>query len=57
MTQTVSRISTANIALNPRLLALIERGELDMQDPRHREAFLKAWVKAPREQEDTDDRR
>ncbi len=57
MTQTVPRISTANIALNPRLAQLIERGELDMEDPRHREAFLKAWVNAPRRQEDADDGR
>ena len=57
MTQTVPRISTANIALNPRLAQLIERGELDMEDPRHREAFLKAWVNAPRRQEEPHDGR
>ncbi len=52
MTQTGSRISSVNIALNPRLLELVEKGELDMNDPRHREAYLKAWVKAPRKQEE-----
>ena len=57
MTQTVSRTSSASIALNPRLQALIDHGNLDMNDPRHREAFLKAWVNAPREQEDADDSR
>jgi hypothetical protein len=30
--------------LNPRLLALIDSGELDWDNPRHREAYLRAWV-------------
>jgi hypothetical protein len=41
-------------AVNPRLAELLESGELDFEDPRHREAYLKAWaagafspVKAP----------
>ena len=32
-------------AVNPRLLDLLESGEFDWDDPRHREAYLRAWVK------------
>ena len=31
-------------AVNPRLLELLERDELDWDNPVHREAYLKAWV-------------
>ena len=31
-------------AVNPKLLKLIESGEFDWDDPRHREAYLRAWV-------------
>ena len=31
--------------LNPTLLALLEGGELDWDNPAHREAYLRAWVK------------
>ena len=30
--------------MNPRLLELLERDELDWDNPVHREAYLKAWV-------------
>ena len=33
------------MAVNPRLLDLLERDELDWDDPRQREAYLRAWVK------------
>lgn len=29
---------------NPRLLDLLERGELDWDNLKHREAYLRAWV-------------
>jgi ATP-dependent helicase YprA (DUF1998 family) len=31
--------------VNPRLLDLLESGKLDWDNPRHREAYLRAWVK------------
>ena len=31
-------------AVNPRLAELLESGELDFENPRHREVFLKAWA-------------
>lgn len=43
MTQTVSGTPGAPAA-PARLLELLERGELDWDDLRHREAYLKAWV-------------
>ena len=30
--------------MNPRLRDLLERGELDWDDPRHREMYLRAWL-------------
>ena len=45
MTQTVSRTDSGSTSCNPRLLDLIESGELDWDNPRHREAYLRAWVK------------
>lgn len=46
MTQTVSRTATGNTPFppHPKLLGLLERGELDWDNPRHREAYLRAWV-------------
>ena len=42
--------------LNPRLLELLESGELDWDDPRHREAYLRAWVRGDvKEEADGDD--
>jgi hypothetical protein len=32
------------VTANPRLLELLERDELDWDDQRHREAYLRAWV-------------
>jgi hypothetical protein len=32
------------VTASPRLLGLIERDELDWDDERHREAYLRAWV-------------
>lgn len=32
------------MSVNQRLLDLLERDELDWDNPRHREAYLKAWV-------------
>lgn len=37
---------------HPKLRKLLEEDELDWDDPRHREAFLKAWLNTPREQEE-----
>ena len=31
--------------MNQRLLELLERGELDWDDLRHREMYLRTWVK------------
>ena len=31
--------------MNPALAALIESGEFDWDDPRHREMYLRTWVK------------
>ena len=31
--------------MNPRLMALLESGDLDWDDPRHREMYLRTWVK------------
>ena len=45
MTQTVSRTDSGSTSCNPRLLDLIESGELDWDNLRHREAYLRAWVK------------
>jgi hypothetical protein len=40
------------------LLALLERGELDWDNEKHREAYLRAWVKGelPARKEPADDR-
>ena len=45
MTQTVSQTGSGSTApVNPKLLELLEHGELDWDNPRHREAYLRAWV-------------
>jgi hypothetical protein len=40
--------------LNPRLAALLEKDELDWDDPRHREAYLRFWLNQPFRQEEED---
>lgn len=45
MTETACRTDTGSTASSPRLLALIESGQLDWDNPRHREAYLRAWAK------------
>ena len=46
MTQTASRPGGGSTRpVNPRLADLLERGELDWDNLRHREAYLRAWVK------------
>ena len=46
MTQTVSRtVSGSTPSLHPKLLQLLESGEFDWDYPRHREAYLRAWVR------------
>ena len=52
MTQTTSRLNTGSAFLNPRLRKLLEEGELDWDDPRHREAYLKYWLSLPLPQEE-----
>jgi hypothetical protein len=32
------------VTVSPRLLDLLESGELDWDNPKHREAYLRAWV-------------
>ena len=45
MTQTVSRTDTGSTPpAHPRLLELLERNELDWDNPRHREMYLRAWL-------------
>ena len=51
MTRTESPASSGNTALNPRLAALLESGELDWDNPRHREAYLRAWIKGDLKEE------
>ena len=53
MTQTVSQTGSGNTApVNPRLLELLESGDLDWDNPRHREAYLKYWLSRPLPQEE-----
>ena len=43
--------------MNPRLAELLENGELNWDDPRHRETYLKYWLNRPvRQEEDPVDR-
>ena len=46
MTQTVTRTASGNTPSPPpqKLQELLEAGRLDWDDPRHREAYLRAWV-------------
>ena len=45
MTQTATRTGTGSTRpVNPRLADLLDRGELDWDNLRHREAYLRAWV-------------
>lgn len=41
--------------LDPRLRELLDRDELNWDDPRHRGALLKAWLKTPRKHQEEDD--
>ena len=52
MTQTTSRTGSGSTTLNPRLAELLENGELDWDDPRHREVYLKYWLNRPVRQEE-----
>ena len=54
MTQTTSRTGSGNTTLNPRLAELLEHGELDWDNPRHREAYLRYWLNRPVRQEEED---
>jgi hypothetical protein len=38
--------------VNSKLRELLEKDELDWDDPRHREAYLRYWVNKPLDQED-----
>ena len=53
MTQTVSRTVSGSTP-SPRLLELLESGEFDWDNLRHREAWLRAWLNGalPRKAED-----
>jgi hypothetical protein len=44
VTQTATQRDSGSTAPAP-LLALIDSGQLDWDNPRHREAYLRAWVK------------
>jgi hypothetical protein len=52
VTQTTSRMNTGSTFLNPRLRKLLEESELDWDNPRHREAYLKYWLSQPLPQEE-----
>ena len=57
MTQTVSRTATGSTCqLHPVLLGLLESGQLDWDNPGHREAYLRAWAAGalPRKAEDSE---
>lgn len=54
MTQTMSRLNAGNTILNPRLRELLEKDELDWENPRHREAYLKYWLNQPFTQQEED---
>lgn len=38
--------------MNPKLRDLLEKDELDWDDPRHREMYLKYWLSQPLIQEE-----
>lgn len=53
MTQTASQTASGSTpSVHPRLAALLESGEFDWDDPRHREAYLKYWLNRPLPQEE-----
>lgn len=52
MTKRENRAS-GDITSNPRLKQLLEDDDLDWDNPHHREMYLKEWVKAPRETEES----
>ena len=52
MTQTTSRWNTGNAFLNPGLRKLLESGEFDWDNPRHREMYLKYWLNRPPQREE-----
>jgi len=56
VTQTVSQTSTGSTfsPVNPRLLELLQSGEFDWDNLRHREAYLRAWVNRPLAQKEED---
>ncbi len=59
MTSTEPRRKYGSMRFNPKLEKLLDEDELDWDNPSHREAYLKAWLTMPREQEedpDEDDR-
>lgn len=62
MTGTAFRTASGNTgqAASPALLSLLDSGELDWDNPRHREAYLRAWANgelpARESEESADDR-
>ena len=52
MTQTTSRLNSGSGFLNPKLRELLEKNELDWDNPRHREMYLKYWLSQPLVQEE-----
>jgi hypothetical protein len=55
VTQTTSRLNSGNTILNPRLRELLEKDELDWDDFRQRDAFLKYWINRPQKEEESAD--
>ncbi len=53
MTQTTSRLNSGNTILHPRLQKLLDQDELDWDNPRHREMYLKYWLSQPLAQEES----
>jgi hypothetical protein len=47
MTQTVSHVHSGRTMFNPRLQELLDNGNFDWDDLRHRTAFLQAWITRP----------
>ena len=45
-------VNSALISYNPKLRELLDSGWFDWDNPLHREAFLKTWVKQPFQQEE-----
>ncbi len=53
MTQTTSRMNSGNTILHPKLKKLLDEDELEWDDPRQREAYLKYWLSQPLTQEES----